>query len=427
MSLALSEKDRRMLNGEHGEAARLAMSILVRMAEVYGATEMMDVTQAHIDGCGLLSESGLEFAEALAAYGGRVSIPTTLNMVPLDLQNWRQFGIPEDFAAKAIRLAKAYTDMGCIPTWTCAPYQGYLTPRFGQQIAWAESNAIVYANSVLGARTNRYGDYMDICAAITGRVPKHGLHLKQNRKGQVLLQLVDIEPAVLRTDTFYPALGHLIGSLAQDKIPVIEGLPAEATSDQLKALGAAAASSGAVALFHAIGVTPEANTLEEAFQGHAPEQVIHIAPADLLAARRDLSTAEEGAKLDWVVLGCPHFSYAEFEQLAHLIRLNKGQSIHPGVKFIVLSNQVAYSLLQRSDFMDVLTDFGVQISLDTCLFHTPLIPSEAKVLMTNSGKCAYYAPGELGLQVAFGSMADCVRSAVEGYVCRQEGARWMQS
>jgi len=427
MSVTLSEKDKRMLDGEHGEATQLAMSILVRMAEVYGATEMMDVSQTHIDGCGLLSESGLEFAETLAAHGGRVSIPTTLNMIPLDLQNWRKFGIPEDFAAKAIRLAKAYTDMGCIPTWTCAPYQGYLTPRFGQQIAWAESNAIVYANSVLGARTNRYGDFIDICAAITGRVPRCGLHLKPNRKGQLLLRLVDIEPAILREDTLYPVLGHLLGSLAQDKIPVIEGLPAEATSDQLKALGAAAASSGAVALFHAIGVTPEANTLEEAFQGDAPERIIDVHLSDLLAARRDLSTAEEGAKLDWVVLGCPHFSYAEFEQLAELIRLNKAQSVHPDVKFIVTSNQTSYSLLQRSNLIDELRDFGVRITLDTCVFLTPLIPPDAKVLMTNSGKCAYYAPGELGLQVAFGSMADCVRSAVEGYVCRQEETRWMKS
>ena len=426
MSVALSEKDRGMLNGEHGEATQLAMSILVRMAEVYGATEMMDVTQAHIDGCGLLRAAGLEFAETLAALGGRVFIPTTLNMLPLDLQNWRQFGVPEDFAAKAIRLAKAYTDMGCIPTWTCAPYQGYLTPRFGQQIAWAESNAIVYANSVLGARTNRYGDYIDICAAITGRVPKHGLHLKHNRKGQVLLRLVDIEPAVLWDDTLYPVLGHLIGPLAQDKIPVIEGLPAGANGDQLKALGAAAASSGAVALFHAIGVTPEANTLEEAFQGDAPERVIDIHPSDLLAARADLSTAEEGAKLDLVVLGCPHFSFAEFEQLAELIQAEKAQSIHPDVKFIVTSNQVAYSLLQRSDFMDVLIAFGVQITLDTCVFHTPIVPPDAKVMMTNSGKCAYYAPGELGLQVAFGGMADCVRSAARGFVCREE-TLWARS
>ena len=186
MPVQLSKRDEQFLNGQHGEAARMAMRIVTRMAEVLDARELMDITQAHIDGCGLLSETGLEFAETLAAKGGQVCVPTTLNMGPLDLQNWREFGIDEDFAGKAIRQAKAYEDMGCIPTWTCAPYQSYLTPRFGQQIAWGESNAICYANSVLGARTNRYADYMDICAAITGRVPKCGLHLKENRKGQML-------------------------------------------------------------------------------------------------------------------------------------------------------------------------------------------------------------------------------------------------
>ena len=420
MPVKLSEKDRQMVDGQHGKAARLAMSILVRMAEVYGAEEMMDVTQAHIDGCGLMSTSSLDFAETLAKLGGRVVIPTTLNMIPLDLQNWAQFGVPGEFAAGATRLAEAYIDMGCVPTFTCAPYQGYLTPRFGQQIAWAESNAIVYANSVLGARTNRYGDFVDICAAITGRVPRHGLHLKQNRKGQILLRLVDIHPAIFQEDASYSVLGHLIGSLVEDKIPVIQGLPADASGDQLKALGAAAASSGAVALFHAIGVTPEANTLDEAFQGGAPERVIDIGLSDLAAAREDLSTTHANGKLDWVILGCPHFSFAEYERLVSLIKAEEAKAIHPDVEFIIFSSQTSYSLLQRSNLMDVLTAFGVRITLDTCPFHTPMVPPEVKVIMTNSGKCAYYSPGELDVRVVFGTMADCVKSAVAGHIRREE-------
>jgi len=428
MSVKLSRRDKQLLDGQQGEAAQMAMRILVRMAEVDGAAEMMDVSQAHIDGCGLLSEAGLEFAETLAAKGARVSIPTTLNMGPLDLQNWRQFGVDEDFAAKAIRQAKAYTDMGCIPTWTCAPYQSYLTPRFGQQIAWGESNAICYANSVLGARTNRYGDYIDICAAITGRVPKCGLHLKQNRKGQILLRLAPAlsceskSGGIIRSNAFYAILGHLIGTLAEDKIPVIEGLPVEASSDQLKALCAAAASSGSVALFHAVGVTPEANTLEEAFQGDTPERIIDIRPSDLQKSCSDLSTAKEGDDLDLVVLGCPHFSFDEFRELAQLIRAEtkKGKTLHPDVKFVVISCQTSYALLQRSELVDVLNDFGIEITLDTCVFHTPMVSPDTKVIMTNSGKCAYYAPGELGVRVAFGTMAECVASAVKGRVCRKE-------
>lgn len=422
MSVKLSINDNQILNGQYGEGAQMAMRIVVRMAEVHEATELMDVTGAHIDGCGLLSESGLEFAETLATKGARVSVPTTLNMGPLDLQNWRQFGIDEDFADKAIRQAKAYTDMGCIPTWTCAPYQSYLTPRFGQQIAWGESNAICYANSVLGACTNRYGDFMDICAAITGRVPMCGLHLTENRKGQLLLRLRDIDDSVIKSNEFYVTLGHLLGSLAGDKIPVIEGLDDGASSDQLKALCAAAASSGAVALFHAIGVTPEASTFEQAFQGDRPERIVDIGPADLSRAHAELSTAEEGAKLDLVVLGCPHFSYSEFRELSELLeaKTEKNKRLHPNIRFVIVTSQTSYALLQRSDFLDKLTDFGIEISLDTCVFHTPMVAEDTKVIMTNSGKCAYYAPGELDVRVAFGSMADCVESSVHGHVCRKD-------
>ena len=419
MPVALTDRDRRLLDGERGEGARLAMRIVVRMAEVMGAAELMDVTQAHIDGCGLLTGASLEFAETLAAGGACVAVPTTLNMGPLDLEHWREFGIDEAFAAKAIRQADAYEAMGCIPTWTCAPYQGYLTPRFGQQIAWGESNAVVYANSVLGARTNRYGDYIDICAAITGRVPRCGLHLSANRHGQVLVRLVGFEPGRLRDPVFYPVLGHLLGPLAGDRVPVLEGLPRDASDDQLKALGAAVASSGAVALFHAVGLTPEAPTREAAFGGREPEADVEIGPSDWAAALADLSSADEGATLDVVVLGCPHFSFAEFRQLAEAIEAVGGRTVHPGVELIVITSRQAHALARSVGLLETLAAFGAKVTLDTCVFHTPLVRPEAQVLMTNSGKCAYYAPGELGVRVAFGGLADCVRSAVEGQVSRE--------
>jgi len=401
----------------------MAMSILTRMAEVYEAEELMDVSQAHIDACGLLSDSGLEFAERLSSLGGQVVIPTTLNMIPLDLQNWRALRIPEQHAHKAIRLAQAYLDMGCIPTWTCAPYQGYLTPRFGQQIAWAESNAIVYANSVLGARTNRYGDFIDICAAITGRVPRCGLHLKWNRRGEVLVDVSALPDDVLRDECFYPMLGYLLGRVVQDEIPVICGLPANATGDQLKALGAAAASSGAVALFHAVGVTAEAETLEDAFDGKDPERVVEIGLPELEEVWSELSTAEEGRPLDAVVLGCPHFSYGEFEQLAQVIEGYGDARASAGVRFLVLTNQTSLGLLRRSRYLDMLLRFGVEIVLDTCTFHAPLLSADTAVVMTNSGKQAYYAPGELGVDVGFGDLRDCVLSAIKGAITR-EPRRW---
>jgi len=217
-----------------------------------------------------------------------------------------------------------------------------------------------------------------------------------------------------------------MGNIAQNKIPVIEGLTENVTGDQLKALGAAAASFGAVALFHAVGVTPEANTLEEAFQGYAPEKTIEIGPSDLQKAWNDLSTGVEGTKLDAVVLGCPHFSFDEFRRLTQAIEEAKGHPRAPGVRFVVLTSQTSYALLQRSDFMNTLTEFGVEIVLDTCPFHSPFISPQTKTIMTNSGKFAYYAPGELSSHVVVGSIPDCVRSAVAGTVIREE-LRWSVS
>lgn len=417
MKVRLSDRDEEMLTGRCGAGARLAMSIVARMADACGADELMDITAAHIDGCGLLSDAGLEFAETLAAGGARVRVPTTLNMGPLDLQHWRDWSIDENFAAKAIRQGKAYTDMGCVPTWTCAPYQGYLTPRFGQQIAWGESNAVVYANSVIGARTNRYGDYMDICAAITGRVPRLGLHLDENRRGQVLVRLQGFDADAMDLETFYPALGHLLGPLAGEKVPVIDGLPSVVSDDRLKALGAAAASSGGIALFHAVGLTPEAPTLQAALHGLPPERTVDLTPADLEAAWADLSTAAEGDQLDVVLLGCPHFSFAEFRELADFIARAGGKA---KADVVVISSTQSFALAQRAGFDRVLTDFGARITLDTCMFHTPMLHAGVRTVMTNSGKCAYYAPGELNVKVAFGSLADCARSAVLGRVRREE-------
>jgi hypothetical protein len=188
MDLQLSARDRAMLEGEHGPAAKMAMSILVRMAGVYGAAELMDITQAHIDSTIYVGDAGLEFAERLATLGAKVSVPTTLNVSGVDEHHWREWAVPPDWAEKAHRQMIAYQNMGTTPTWTCAPYQTDLKPRFGQQIAWGESNAIAFANSVIGARTERYPDLLDICAAITGRVPAVGLHLTENRGSSLKIE-----------------------------------------------------------------------------------------------------------------------------------------------------------------------------------------------------------------------------------------------
>src|ERR1700704_1794367 len=233
--LSLSDRDRAMLDGGHGPAAQLAMSILVRMADVYGASALMDVSQAHIDSTIYLGDATREFAERLSSLGARVAVPTSLNVSGVDECGWKDWAVSPDWAAKAARQMLAYEKMGAVPTWTCAPYQTKMRPSFGQQVAWGESNAIAFANSVIGARTERYPDLLDICCAITGRVPAFGLHLVENRAGQMLLRLVDVPPALQADDQFFAVLGHLVGQRAEESIPVIDGVAVRPPEDQLKA------------------------------------------------------------------------------------------------------------------------------------------------------------------------------------------------
>lgn len=423
MTVRLSSEDRELLAGQRGTAVQEAMSIIVRMAEATDAPDLLSVTQAHIDACALMAPSNYDFVSRLVKQGGRVAVPTTLNMVALDLNHWQELGTPPSFAEQATRIADAYLQLGCIPTWTCAPYQGYLTPRFGQQIAWGESNAIVYANSVLGARTNRYADYMDICAAIAGRVPNEGLHRTENRRGQVLVRLPKTSTKQWMSPATWAGLGHLIGQRLGSQIPVIEGLPCTASTDQLKAFGAAAASAGAIALFHAVGITPEAPDVQTAFHDQPPTETLDVSKAMLQEAWDGLSSAEAGETVESIILGCPHFSYDEFRNLVAVIEAVSPKRVHENVQFMVITHSAAFALAERGGLIEPLRRFGASIVFDTCPFHSPIVTDEARVVMTNSGKAAYYAPGELGVRVAFGTLDECVRSAICGHV-QQEDNPW---
>ena len=418
--LTLTLKDQEMLNGDHGPAARMAMSIVIRMAEVAGAQELLEITAAHIDSTVYIGDAGLEFAERLASLGARVAVPTTLNVSGLDEHHWQEWAVPSDWARQAYRQMVAYQSMGTVPTWTCAPYQTELRPSFGQQIAWGESNAIVFANSVIGARTERYPDLFDICCAITGRAPAIGLHLSENRAGQLLFRLVDIPESLQRRDDFYPVLGNFVGKASLDKIPVIDGITVKPDDDQLKALGAAMASSGGVALFHMVGVTPEAPTLEQAFHGKSPPEILDVTMETLRKSRAEL-THTDGDRLHMVVLGSPHFSLAEYRQLAPLLQ---GKRKHPDVKFLVTSSRAMTQLAEQTGSLGPILEFGAQITVDTCILTTPMLPEEIQYLMTNSAKFAYYSPGLLGKKITFGSLADCVQSAISGRIVRDESP-WM--
>ena len=416
MALALTDRDRELAAGAFGEAPTIAMRILTRIAEADGAARLIDITSAHVDSCLYHGDAGLDFAERLAAAGGRVAVPTTLNVSSLDLLHPELVHADERLRERGRRLMAAYVAMGGTPTWTCAPYQSARRPEFGEHVAWAESNAIVFANSVLGARTDRYGDFIDICAALTGRVPEAGLHLDENRLARAVFHLVDLPERLARSDVIFPVLGHLIGRATGTLIPAITGLPQGVGEGALKALGAAAASSGGVAMFHAVGSTPEAPTLDAALGGRKPALTVEVDPAALRAARDELTTEAEGT-LTAVSVGTPHFSITEFRALAQLI---DGRTVANGIEFYVSTSREVLAVVAAEGTLGPLRRAGVDVVTDTCTYITPILRNRGGVVMTNSAKWAWYAPGNLGVGVVFGSLEDCVESAITGRVVRDE-------
>ena len=418
-SISLTSIEEAILQGDRGPAARFAMEVLVRMGEMEGAREFVEIEGAHIDSCLYHGDVALDFVEMLVDGGGHVVVPTTLNVGLLDLLHPELFTGDPALAEKGRRLMEAYEAMGCEPSFTCAPYQLSPRPTLGQQIAWAESNAIVFANSVLGARTNRYGDFIDICAALTGRVPYTGLHRTEGRRGQVVFDLTKLPGSLLEKDVIFPVLGHLIGGMVTSEIPVLVGLPEATSEDDLKAVCAATASSGGVAMFHAVGITPEAPTLDAALQGQEPERVVQLHPSQVAKARDELTT-DHRLPLAAVCLGTPHFSLNELRALAELLGEER---VHANLDLFVSTSRHILGLAREEGIEAALDGAGARIVVDTCTYLTPLLLGLEGLVMTNSAKWAYYGPGNVGVEVAFGSLEECVRSAVKGEIWRDD-ALW---
>lgn len=421
-AIELTEHDQALLDGEHGKAAQVAMQIVLRMAELQGARNLVDVTQAHIDGCIYTGPASLRFAKQLVQWGAKVRVPTTLNSISVDQRRWRELGIDPALGVPASALGDAYMAMGAQLSFTCAPYLLDSAPKAGEQIVWAESNAVVYANSVLGARTLKYPDYLDICIALTGRAPLIGCHLDAQRKAKLQIEL-----PVLREldDAFYPLLGYHIGALAGSRIPLVLGLEQSKPSlDDLKAFGAAFATTSAAPLFHIAGVTPEALDLTQVLDANVPVPVEKIRLKDLLHSWRELNSARDN-RVDVVSLGNPHFSLSEF---AHLARLCRSRRKHPEVVLAITCGRAVLEQAREAGHIAVIEAFGATLVTDTCwcMLGEPVIPLAAKTLMTNSGKYAHYAPGLVGRKVHFANLAECVDAACSATASGRLPA-WLQS
>jgi predicted aconitase len=397
------------------------MRLVVRAAEALDAERLIPITRAHVDSCLYHGEATVDFVERLVRGGAQVAVPTTLNVGALDLLHPELWRGDASTAERGRMLMQHYRSLGCQPTYTCAPYQlPFARPAFGEQVAWAESNAIVFCNSVLGARTERYGDFTDIACAIVGRVPDAGLHRTEARRAVVVLRLADDVPAALCADgAFYPVLGIVLGRIAGSRVAVIDGLPPGVSDDRLKAVGAAAASSGAVAMFHAVGSTPEAPTLEAALQAREPDETVEITLAELRAARDWLTTAAGGAPvgtpIGTVSLGTPHASLEELRAIEDQL---SGARPAAGVELLVSTSRHLLGAAGEEGLARRLRGLGVELLVDTCSYIAPVLRPSPLPAMTDSGKWAFYAPGNIGVEVVFGSLRECVRSAVEGRVWR---------
>lgn len=410
--MILTPDEQALTEGAGGPAAAMAMRIVAESGRVLGASALVAVASAHIDGALYHGDSGTEFAERLVEMGGKVAIPTTLNIGALDLMTPGNVRMDGRRRAMALRLMRAYERLGCRATWTCAPYQAGHRPAAGTDVAWGESNAVAFCNSVLGARTNRYGDFLDIACALVGRAPRFGLHLAENRTARIIVDVSGLTPALRSADVLYPVLGTLLGRTVGEEIAVIDGLAGFTDDDKLKALGAAAASSGAVALFHVAGVTPEAPSIAAAIgDGAGLDRLPRITvTGDMLrAALAAMSTTRDEA-IDAIAVGSPHFSVAECETL---IALLGGRRVV--LPFYVNTGRHVLAVLAERGLDTVLEKAGITFVADTCVVATPILKDLAGgILMTCSGKFAHYAPGNTGYGVRYGSLADCVETAVSG-------------
>jgi predicted aconitase len=398
---ALTAEERAMLAGEAGSGVQKAIEIVVALGRIYGAADLVPVRSVQVSGVSYknLGQAGLEFLQEWAAQGGRAQVPATLNPAGMDLAAWQALGFSEVFARQQQAVIAAYVALGVTPTCTCTPYLVGHVPTRGAHIAWAESSAVSYANSVLGARTNREGGPSALAAAITGRTARYGLHLDENRRATAIVDVAC--PVVSAADL--GALGYLVGRQVKNGVPYFRfrsWLPELA--GELKALGAAMAASGAVALYHIAGVTPEARD-EDLLSPGLPLLVV----GDLAPAYAALNGA--GVQIDLVSIGCPHASLAEIEAAADYLA---GRRVRAALW--ITTARATHQAAEAQGLVARIEAVGGRVVADTCMVVAPVADLGFRTMATNSAKMAFYTPSHSGLGVRFGSTAQCLEAAVTG-------------
>jgi predicted aconitase len=397
----LTKEEERILKGECGEGTQKAMELLVAIGDAYDAEKMIRISRAHAASSG--QEGDLYFVELLANGGARCKVPTSTNPV-YDIEYFENFFdfIPKDEAEVARRVMEAYKRVGAILSWSCVPYLAENIPLYGETVAFSESSATPYVNSVIGARTNREAAQSALAAGVVGKTPKYGLHIKENRKGTHLIKV----EAALKDEFDYTLLGYYVGKQTGYGIPVFTGVTRQPSTEELINFCAMSNVSGAISMFYIPGFTIEAKTVKEAFQGDTPVDEITVTDRELKQACEELQTIS--GKIDFVMLGCPHYTLKQVEEVAKLL---DGKKIHDGVSFWVCTSATTKMLAERTGYVDIIERAGGHVVVDTCIDEPCWIAYKNKVGMTDSPKCAYYRRFK---DVIVSRLRDCIEAAIKG-------------
>ena len=409
-----------MLSGKKGRGARKAMEILTAYGACYNAERMIPITSVHIAGnFTVMMDEGIEWLEDLSKEGTKVSVYTTKNPELYDFEQAEELKVPLVYQERQKRIDTVLRSLGVVLTYSCHHYLVGNVPRFGDHIAWASSGSQVFANSVIGARSNRDGDHVALAAAVTGVIPEWGLHLTENRKGEFLidvgeLNLQDYGPSD------YKALGWAMGKVVGGKIPVFVGLPTDLHIEDVKGLLYTLTVTGAPGLVHLVGITPEATTVDAAFEGNPPASPdITVSQDDVDKAYGEISSSSE-EKVDLVIFGCPQCSIQEVQEIADLL---SGKTLHPETQLWICTSRWVKTLCERMGLVEKINASGARIVADVGAGDGPHIylrEQGVRVIAINSARGSYYAHNLLGMDTWFGSTQACVRAALSG---RWEGSR----
>ena len=399
--MKLNLHEQALLTGKAGPAAQKAMQILESLGRIYGAERMIPVNSVQISGVSYanLGEAGLAWLSEMASGGGKAQVFTTLNPAGMDVENYISMGIDETFAENQRRVLVVFEKLGVITTCSCTPYLFGNLPCFGEHIAWAESSAVCYANSILGARTNREGGPSALAASLTGFTPAYGFHLDAYRQPTLHVEV----KADMVTNPDFGALGKAIGDRIQaeptPRVPYITGIQS-ANLENLKSFCASIATFGGVALFHIPGITPEAVSFQP------PANSLTITQSALDLAKNSLTNASRD-EVDFISLGCPHLSIREIQRIAQLL-----MGKHVRVEFWVTTSRPVKGIADRMGYTNTIEAAGVKFATDTCCVVAP-IKGRFNAMLTDSAKACYYANAKNNFKTRLRPFDDVIKEALE--------------